>query len=238
MVFKITRHRLRKYLFVLSVILSILFLVLVAPIALNVVEAFSFRYAESIEHYRTDYSDGYGELIIEFNIDNYNEERYYWTISCHFTSSGAVEIVGIKQLNYTVDIEGILINENTYDWDPPHEQFLLEPTTLVRLTKNDIISLTGIVEVQYISNSIIQNETHNYVLRILVPMGSQDSFNLQIVSNFVFFFWILAFPVFPILLNYFIKPSFGVSLDEDETRKLQKKYFDFIRNRKIKEKPS
>jgi len=236
MVFKITRHRLRNNLFILSTILSIVFLVLVSPIALDVVDAFSFRYAESIEHYRTDYSDGYGELIIEFNIDNLNEERYYWAISCHFTSSGAVEIVGIKQLNYTVDIGGILINENTYDWDPPHEQFLLEPVTLVRLTKNDIISLTGIVEVQYISNSINQTETHNFVLRITVPMGSQDYFNLQIVSNFVFYGWLLAFPIFPILLNYFIKPSFGVSLDDDEARKLQKKYFDFIR--KTKEKQS
>jgi len=235
MVFKITRHRLRNNVFILFTILSILFLVLVSPIALNVVDAFSFRYAESIEHYRTDYSDGYGELIIEFNVDNYNEERYYWAISCHFTSSGAVEIVGIKQLNYTVDIGGILVGENTYDWDPPNEQFLLEPVTVVRLTKNDIISLTGIVEVQYISNSINQTETHNFVLRIIVPMGSQDVFNLQILSNFVFFFWILAFPVFPILLNYFIKPSFGVPLDEEVIKK-QKKYFDFIR--KTKEKQS
>ena len=101
----------------------------------------------------------------------------------------------------------------------------------ISLIKNDIISWTGIVEVQYISNSINQTETHNFVLRIIVPMGSQDHFNLQILSNFVFFFWILAFPVFPILLNYFIKPSFGVPFDE-ETRKKQKKYYDFFRKTK------
>lgn len=226
MVFKITRHRLRNNLFILFVILSLFILVIGSPIALNLVEAFSFRNANSIENYRTYYSDGYGELNMELRLEGIAEERYYYYISCHLTSGSEVEIVGIKHLNSTVDVRGSTIKSNVYDWNPPHEQYSYKSS--VRLTRNDIISWTGSAEVQYTSNSIIQNETYNYVLRIVVPMGSQDYFNLAILSNIVFYFWLLAFPVVPIVLNSIIKPSFGVSLDE-EARKKQKKYFDFFK---------
>lgn len=229
MVFKITRHRLRNNFFILCVISSIFFLVLVSPIALNFVEAISFKDAKSIENYRTYYSDGYGELNMELRLESFAEERYYYYISCHLTSSSGVEIVGIKYLNSNVDVRGSIIKADVMNMDPPHEQYSYEAT--VRLTKNDIISWSGSAEVQYISNSIIRNETYNYILRIMVPMGSQDYFNLAIISNFIFFSWILAFPVIPIVLNSIIKPSFGVPFDE-EARKKQKKYFDFFRKTK------
>jgi len=229
MVFKITSHRLRNNLFILFVILSMLFLVLVSPIALNFVEALSFRDAESLENYRTYYSDGYGELNMELRLEGFAEERYYYSISCHLTSGDGVEIVGIKHLNSSVDVRGLIIRSNILNWDPPNEQYSYEAT--VRLTKNDIISWSGSAEVQYISNSITRNETYNYILIILVPMGSQDYFNLAIISNFVFFSWLLAFPVIPILLNAIIKPSFGIPFDE-EAKKKQKKYFDFFRKTK------
>ena len=234
MVFKITRHRLRKNLFILCVLSSILFLVLVSPITLNFVEAVSFRDADSIENYRTYYSDGYGELNMELRLESFAEERYYYYISCHLTTGSEVEIVGIKFLNTSVDARGLILKADVFNWDPPHEQYSYDAT--VRLTKNDVISWSGSAEVQYISNSLPRNETYNYILSIMVPMGSQDYFNLAIISNFVFFSWLLAFPVIPIVLNSIIKPSFGVSLDDDEARKLQKKYFDFIR--KTKEKQS
>ncbi len=229
MVFKIISHRLRNNLFILFVTLSMVFLILVAPIALNLVEALRFRGATAIENYRTDYSDGYGELNMELRLEEIIEERYYYYISCHLTSGSAVEIVGIKHLNSSVDVLGLIIKSDVYNWNPPQGSYSYR--TSVRLTKNDIITWKGSAEVQYISNSILQNETYNYIILILVPMGSQDYFNLQIVSNFVFFAWILAFPVLPILLNYIIKPSFSVPLD-DETKKKQKKYFDFFRKTK------
>jgi hypothetical protein len=233
MVFELPRIRLRNNLFVLFTLLALLLLVLISPVASNLVEALSFRYAESTENFRTDYSDGSGEVIVKLEIDSFREERYYWTISCYFTSSGAVEIVGISQLNFTINLGEIEIFSNNLDWDPPHEQYSYTPTALVRLTKNDIISWEGIVEVQYISNSITQTETHHFILRILVPMGSQDYFNLQLLSNFVFFLWLLSFPGVPIILNLFIKPGFTVPIDED-TKKKERKYFEFFR--KIKEK--
>ena len=65
MVFKLPRIRLRNNLFVLFTLLALLFLVLISPVASNLVEAISFRYAESTENFRTDYSDGSGETNIK-----------------------------------------------------------------------------------------------------------------------------------------------------------------------------
>ncbi|MFX0010624.1 MAG: hypothetical protein ACFE9R_09935 [Candidatus Hermodarchaeota archaeon] len=226
--------RLRNNLFVLFSLLAILILILISPVASNLVGALSFRYAETTENYRTDYSDGYGNVIVKCEIDSYREERYYWAISCYFQSGGAVEIVGIKQLNYSVDIGGSEIYLASHDWAPPLEQFTFQPVTLLRLTKNDIISWTGIIEVQYVSNSILQTETHEFVLRIVVPMGSQDYFNLQIISNFVFFLWLLSFPGTPIILNFIIKPGFSVPLDDVHEEK-ERKYFEFFKKGKEKQ---
>jgi hypothetical protein len=220
-------------LFVLFSLLSVLILLLISPVASNLVEALSFRHGDSTMNYRTDYSDGYGELILKFEINSQSqeEERYYWKISCNFRSGGAVEIVGISELNFTIDVDGLTIFSNSINWTPPNEQYSLNPVTLIRLTKNNIISWTGNIEVQYISNSILQTVSREFTLRITVPMGSEDYFNLQIISNFVFFLWLLGFPGSPIILKFLIKPGFSVPLDDDRGEK-EGKYFEFFKKGK------
>ncbi|NHJ21227.1 MAG: hypothetical protein EAX91_09805 [Candidatus Lokiarchaeota archaeon] len=233
MVLKLLSIRSRNNLFVLFSLLAVLVLILISPVASNLVQALGFRHGESTINYRTDYSDGYGDVIMKFEINSnpQAEERYYWKISCNFRSGGAVEIVGISQLNFTIDVNGLAIYSNFLNWTPPHEQYSLNPVSLVRLTKNNVISWTGNINVQYISNSILQTESHEFTLRIVVPMGSEDYYNLQILSNFVFFFWLLAFPGSPIIIKFIIKPGFSVPLDDDR-KEAERKYFDFFKKGK------
>lgn len=228
--------RLRNNLFVLFSLLAILVLILISPVASNLVQALAFRHGDSTMNYRTDYSDGYGEVIMEFEINSnpQADELYYWKILCYFRSSGAVEIVGISQLSFTIDVDGFVIYSNFLNWTPPHEQYSLNPVTLVQLTKNNIISWTGNIEVQYISNSILQTESHEFALRIFVPMGAEDYFNLQIISNFTFFLWLLGFPGSPIIIKFLIKPGFSVPLDDDRKEK-ERTYFEFFKKGKEKQ---
>ena len=226
MVFKIVKQRSRKILFVFSIALTFLVLALVTPIVFNFEEYFSVGYFRTDKDYRTDYSDGYGEVHMDLQLELSRGDRYSYYLSCYFSSGEDVEIVGMTHLNYNVSAKGSIVSFRLIDYDPPIEQYTLESG--VFLKKNEVIIWSGSAEVKFISNSLVQNETIDFDLRVTILMGSQDYYNLDLISYVVFFIWFFAFLVVPLTLHFIIKPQFGISLD-DETKKRHKKYFDYFK---------
>ena len=192
----------------------------------NFEEYFMVGYYRTDKDYRTDYSDGYGEVHMDLQLELSRGDRYSYYLSCYFSSSEDVEIVGIAHMNYTVSAKGSIVSFRLDDYDPPIAQYTRESG--VFLKKNEAIIWSGSAEVKFISNSSVQNETIDFNLRITLPVGSQDYSNLDLFSYVLFFFWFFAFLVVPLTLNLIIKPQFGILLDA-ETKKKHKKYFDYLK---------
>ena len=226
MVFIIVKQKSRNYLFVLSIALTFLVLALLTPVVFNFEEYLNIGYFRTDKDYRIDYSDGYGEVNMDMQLEHSRNNRYSYYLSCSFSSGEAVEIVGMTHLNYTIRVEGFTISTGLYDYDPPTVQYTHEATAL--LDKNKAFTWSGYAEVKFISNSIVQNETIEFSLSIIIALGNQDYSNFDLISYVVFFSWILAFLVVPLTLKFFIQPQFGISWDA-ETRKKQKKYFDYFK---------
>jgi len=226
MVFKIVKQRSRKILFVLSITLTFLVLALVTPIVFNFEDYFNVGYYRTDKDYRTDYSDGYGEMNMDIQLEFSRHYRYSYYLSCYFSSGEDVEIVGITHMNYTVSAGGLAVSYRVEDWDPPIAQLTRSSAALLK--KNEAFIWSGFAEVKFISNGIVQNETIDFNLRITILMGSQDYSNLDLVAYLIFFSWFFAFLVVPLTLNFIIKPQFGLRLD-DETEKKHKKYFDYFK---------
>jgi len=226
MVFKITKQRLRNYLFIFSIVLTLFLLALATPAVFNFDDYFSIGYFRTDKDYRIDYSDGYGQVNMDFQLEHSREDRYSYYLSCYFSTGEDVEIVGITGFNFTISVIGSIVSSRVINFDPPIEQYTRASTVLVK--KTEPIIWSGSAEVKFISNSIVQNETIEFLLGITIPMGDQDYYNLDLTSYTVFFLWIFAFLVIPLTLNAIFQPHFGIPLD-DETRKNQKKYFDFFK---------
>lgn len=226
MVFKITKQRLRNYLFIFSIVLTLFLLALATPAVFHFDDYFSIGYFRTDKDYRIDYSDGYGEVNMDFQLEHSREYRYSYYLSCYFSTGEDVEIVGITGFNFTISVMGSIVSHRVINFDPPIEQYTRAATVIVK--KNDPIIWSGSAEVKFISNSIVQNETIEFLLGITILVGDQDYYNLDLTSYTVFFLWIFAFLVIPLTLNTIIQPHFGIPLD-DETRKKQKKYFDFFK---------
>ena len=226
MVFIIVKQKSRNYLFVLSIALTFLVLALLTPVVFNFEEYFNIGNFRTDKDYRIDYSDGYGKVNMDMQLEHSRENRYSYYLSCSFSSDEAVEIVGMTHLNYTIRLEGFTISVRLYDYDPPTVQYTHEATAL--LDKNKAFTWSGYAEVKFISNSIVQNETIEFNLSITIPIGNQDYYNFDLISYVAFFSWFFAFLVVPLTLKFFIQPQFGISWDV-ETRKKQKKYFDYFK---------
>lgn len=226
MVFKIVKQRSRKILFVLSIALTFLVLALLTPVVFNFEDYFNVGYYRTDKDYRTDYSDGYGEMNMDIQLEFSRHYRYSYYLSCYFSSGEDVEIVGMTHLNYTVSAGGLVVSYRVDDWDPPIAQLTRASAALLK--KNEAFIWSGSAEVKFISNSLVQNETIDFNLRITILMGTQDYSNLDLVAYVVFFSWFFAFLVVPLTLNFIIKPQFGLRLD-DETEKKHKKYFDYFK---------
>ena len=216
----------------ISIVLTFLFLALVTPMVFNFEEYFGVGYYSADNDYRTTYSDGYGEVNVGLQAELSGRDTYSYYISCQLSSSGNVEIVGMTHFNYTVNAAGGIASYRIYDWDPPMEQYTRG--SRVFLKYNEYLIWSGSTEVKFISNSIVQNETIDFSVAILIYLNNQDYSNMDLVSYVVFFSWFFGFLVLPLTLKYIIQPQFGVSMD-DETRKKQKKYFDFFKESKGEE---
>ena len=228
MVFKIYHIRFRNYAFLTSVALSFLLLLLATPAVFNFEEFFGIGYYRTDKDYRTTYSDGYGEVNMDLQLERSREYRYSYYLSCYFSSGEDVEIVGMTHINYTISVKGSTVSVRLEDWDPAIEQYTREATVLLKY--NEPIVWSGSAEIQFISNSIVQNETIEFILGITIPLSSEDYYNLDLTSYVGFFLWVMAFIVVPVTLNFIFQPNFGVPLDE-EARKKHKKYFDFFRKK-------
>ncbi|MBY9009991.1 MAG: hypothetical protein KGD74_09020 [Candidatus Lokiarchaeota archaeon] len=232
MVFKINRQKLRNYLFIFSIALTLFFLGSVTTIVFNFEESLNIGYFRTDRDYRTTYGDGYGELNMDLQLDRYRDDRYDYILSCHFSSGGVVEIVGLKQLNYTLNIAGTIQLDLTQNWDPPTEQFTRGSTVV--MYKTQVMTWSGSAEVLFISNNIVQNETIEFTLGVTVTLGSGDYFNVGLISYVVLFSWLLAFPVLPLILKAIFKPYFGFPIDE-ETRKRDEKYVKYLQKTEDKQ---
>lgn len=226
MVFKINRLRIRNYSFVFTTVLAIFLLALATPAVFNFDEVFGIGHYSTSKGYTAEYSDGYGKLNMGMRLENTLPDRYNYYLTAHLSTGSDVEIVGITFLNYTVNAKGSPIRSSVLYWSPPREQYAYSSS--VRLTKDESITWSGSAEVHFISNSIVQNETFDFILGITIPMSTQDLYNLDLVEYVILFLWIMAFPVVPIILNFIIQPQFNVPLD-DESKKKQKKYYDFFK---------
>ena len=226
MVFKIVKQITRRYLFVFSIALTLVVLALLTPLALDFEEYLSVGYYRTDKDYRIDYSDGYGEMNMDIQLERSRQYRYSYYLSCYFSSGEDVEIVGMTHLNYTVSAGGLVVSYRLDDWDPPIAQ--LTRASAAQLGKNEAFIWSGSAEVKFISNSLVQNETIDFNLRITILLGYQDYSNLDLIAYVVFFSWFFAFLVVPLTLNFIIKPQFGIRLDE-ETEKKHKKYFEYFR---------
>ncbi len=163
---------------------------------------------------------------MDMALDNTLPDRYSYRLTAHLSTGSAVEIVGMTFFNYTVIAKGSPIKSSVHYWSSPREQFAY--TSSVRLKKDESIIWSGSVNVSFISNTFVQNETFDFVLRITIPLSTQDLYNMDLVEYVILFLWLMAFPVLPIILGYIIQPQFGVPLDDD-TKKKQNKYYDFFK---------
>jgi len=213
-------------LFIFSIVLSLLFLASVWEIVFKFEEKFNVGYFRTDKDYRTTYSDGYGELNMDLQLSRIRDDRYSYYLSCHFSLGNDVEIIGLKHINYTVNVRGSILSSPVLDWDPPTEQFSSGSSLI--MNKGERLTWSGSAEVQFISNSIVQNETIEFILRLTLTLGSQDYYNIGLIAYVVLFFWIMAFPVVPIVLKAIIQPQFNVPLDE-ESIKRHKKYLDYFK---------
>ena len=163
---------------------------------------------------------------MDMTLDNTLPDRYSYRLTAHLSTGSAVEIVGMTFFNYTVIAKGSPIQSSVLYWSSPREQFAYSSS--VRLKKDESIIWSGSVNVSFISNTFVQNETFDFILGITIPLSTQDLYSMDLVEYVILFLWLMAFPVLPIILGYIIQPQFGVPLDDDKKKK-QKKYYDFFK---------
>lgn len=208
---------------------SIVSLAAFAPIVFNFEEYFRIGYYSVERNYRTTYSDGYGQLNMGVQLTLVRDDRYDYDASCFFTSGNNVDIIGLKFINHTINVGGSIITAEVLNFDPPTEQ--LTRRSRAKLEHGVSLVWSGSAEVQFISESVVQNETIEFSLVATITLTAQNYYELGLLSYVVLFLWFLAFPITPFVLKAIFQPRFGVPLDDD-TEERHKRYLDYFKKSK------
>jgi hypothetical protein len=159
-------------------------------------------------------------------MERLRDDTYSYRISLRFSSGSNVEVVGLNHINYSITLAESSLTTLIRDYDPPAIQY--SRTSTARIDTNNFMVWRGIAKVQYISQSLLQNETIQFVLRLRMSMSDEDYYNVGLISYVVLFSWIMAFPLGPFILKAIFQPNFRGVFDE-ETQKKQKRYLDYFK---------
>ena len=145
MVFKIYHIRLRNYIFLASVALSLVLLVTLTPVIFKFDQTLGIGYYSVDKDYRINYGDGYGELNMDMELERIRPEWYSYYLSCHLSSSDNVEILGISLFNTSIYVDGSILISNKFNWETPRDSY--SSSSSVKLMHQGVFTWNGTAKI-------------------------------------------------------------------------------------------
>jgi len=189
------------------------------------------------DDYIFTYSEGSGRLGIILSVD-YQEgsspggitRRFIGTLTLYTTSDENVQNIGISYVYYFILINNGASKFNERDLNPPITSYSIDYTFY--LDKGDNITCEGVAIAKFNVQGIIQNETVNYDISILVPM-SPSEITYQLGYPII---WLEVLDIAFIIALIYAIVRFGKSIKHDlkyteEMRKKDEKFFRYIKEK-------
>lgn len=237
----------RNRVYIIATLITILMLLPYIPFWFNITEAME-TFGIGQFHTEKEYLKIYGnktagvhieldiQLKIYSDVDIVSEEKvsmqgYNVVTSISMLTSEDVDPLGFT-FSVQVHLKDDLPIESDVDFFDPPREFLQFNTGYI-MDKDVVCNSTGIISYQFLMDSIVYNETIDYYIDYLIPYGSLDYNNLNIIFYSFLSFYLLSIGLAPFLFYKLIKPTFGIVFDEEDLER-EKKFKDFIEKRRTR----
>ena len=156
--------------------LSLILIIFIIALGVNLYFFINLFRIFDVTHYRTnddftiDYGQEFGGINVDFRMTHSRFVQFDSILIFQTISSGDVEEIGITRVSFDIYRGNQLIWYNDLDFTEPvkydYDSFILNG-----IHRHDNISCIGVIDAKFNVEGIVQNETINFLLNIIMPIN-------------------------------------------------------------------
>ena len=212
----------------ISLIISMLMLFILTPIMFDFRRVFGIGVYNAEDNYFNSYSDGTAGINLHLHLKREVDERYVINTFIETISTGNVVNYGFLSLSIYYLNDNAPAKAETIQFGTPRSNYSVYRFFL-NLLKHDNFTCYGTIEISLESGGIPINDTINFQLTFIVPLGIEDYMNLDLVIYVLFFFHFFLYVIIPVVLIRIFRPVFGLTLSEEDIKR-DELFLKYLRN--------
>ena len=224
----------KKRKLLLTIILSIIASCIVLSLFFILPQSLDVSNYRSTNDFIIEYSEGFSGVNIDFRMSHRIENSFDTLFIFQTISSADIEEIGITEVTYDIFRDEDLIWVHSLDFTDPltygYNSFVLQNIGL-----NNNISCRGTINAQFNVVGIIQEETFDFILNIIMPINPYEIRNTHLLNSIWIYSGLGIGLLVLIGLIYRTANTWRREVKySDEEIKKDRDYFDYI-SYKVKE---
>ena len=203
-------------------------LITFTPIMFNIRDFFGIGVYNIEDDYFNSYSGGTAGINLHLNLNREIDNRYTINTFIEPTSTGNVVNYGLLSINIQFLNDNELVFVRSVQFGTPTSNYSVYRFSL-DLAKDNNLTCHGSIEMSLESGGIPNNDTINFQLTFIVPLGIGDYMNLDLLIYLIFPTHFLLYIIIPVILIWIFKPILGFRINEDDIKR-DEKFLNYLQN--------
>lgn len=180
------------------------------------------------DDYINSYTDGTAGISVHLNLNYESDERYVINTYIESISTGNVVNYGLLSIVIYCLNDNDPVFARLIPFGAPSSSYSLTNIPL-KLAKHDNLTCYGTIEMSLETGGVPLNDTINFQLTFIVPLGLGDFSNFELLISFLFPSHFLLYIIVPVILIWIFKPIFGLKFTEEDLKR-DEKFLEYLQN--------
>jgi hypothetical protein len=203
-------------------------LITLTPIMFDFRRVFGIGYYDTDNNYFNSYSDGTAGINLHLKFERLVDERYVINTFIETISTGDVVNYGLSSIIIYYVNDDAPVNAESSQFGTPRNNYSVYRFFL-NLLKDNNFTCYGTIEMSLETGGVPINDTVNFQLTFVIPLGIEDYMNLDLMIYVLFFFHFFLYIIIPVVLIWIFKPAFGLTLSEEDLKR-DELFMKYLRN--------
>ena len=198
------------------------------PIVFNASSIFSIGVYNTEDDYFNSYSDGTAGINIHLHLERVVDKRYSINTFIEPISTGNVVNYGLLSILIYYFNDNTPVFADLVQFGTPRSNSSVY-SFFLNLVKHNNLTCYGTIEMSLETGGIPVNDTINFQLTFIVPLGIEDYMNIDLLLYVLVFLSFFLYVIIPVVLIWIFKPIFGLKFSKEDLKR-DEKFFEYLRN--------
>ncbi|NVM17975.1 MAG: hypothetical protein HWN80_09680 [Candidatus Lokiarchaeota archaeon] len=180
------------------------------------------------DDYSSSYTDGTAGINLHLNINHGSYESYVINTVIESISTGNVVNYGLLSIIIYCLKNNDPVFARSVQFGAPSSTYPVNNIPL-KLAKHDNLTCYGTIEMSLETGGVPMNDTINFQLTYIIPLGLGDFSSYDLLIDFLFPSHFLLYIIVPVVLIWIFKPVFGLRFTKEDLER-DEKFLEYLQN--------